>query len=61
MIYFDSETKTKIILNLQDALEPHGALVVGASENILGIDGCRLSGVKGELESTSPGVFVFND
>jgi chemotaxis protein methyltransferase CheR len=60
LIYFEPETKTQIILNMQYSLESYGALVLGSSENIFGVDGCNLSALRSNSESSAPGVFVFN-
>ena len=38
LIYFDFETKKKILNEISKCLAPDGYLVLGASENVLGID-----------------------
>lgn len=38
MIYFDSQTKKRILGNIRGILDPHGYLVLGASETTLNLD-----------------------
>lgn len=40
LIYFDLETKRRILDNLSRALAPGGYLLLGATENLLGVDSC---------------------
>ena len=38
MIYFDLQTKRRILGNIREILEPHGYLVLGASESTMNLD-----------------------
>ncbi|MBU0990936.1 MAG: protein-glutamate O-methyltransferase CheR [Proteobacteria bacterium] len=38
MIYFDQQTKMKVVANLIKALKPSGYFIIGQSENLLGIN-----------------------
>jgi len=38
MIYFDLQTKRRILRNIRGILEPHGYLVLGASESTMNLD-----------------------
>lgn len=49
MIYFDNETRQKVVLNLCRALKPRGYLFVGMSES--------LRGIEHGLKHVSPGVY----
>ena len=60
LIYFDAQTKASIIMNMENMLEPHGALLLGCSENIFGIDGIGLSSLKNSEGSFVSGVFVLD-
>ena len=44
LIYFDAETKRRIIHRLLDRLEPHGLLFLGHSESLNGFDRVRSAG-----------------
>jgi chemotaxis protein methyltransferase CheR len=44
LIYFDPETKQRIIHRLLDRLEPHGLLFLGHSESLNGFDRVRVAG-----------------
>jgi chemotaxis protein methyltransferase CheR len=44
LIYFDPETKRRIIHRLLDRLEPHGLLFLGHSESLNGFDRVRVAG-----------------
>lgn len=44
LIYFDAETKRRIIHRLLDRLEPHGLLFLGHSESLSGFDRVRSAG-----------------
>ncbi|HUR82510.1 MAG TPA: protein-glutamate O-methyltransferase CheR [Thermoanaerobaculia bacterium] len=44
LIYFDAETKRRIIHRLLDRLEPHGLLFLGHSESLSGFDRVRVAG-----------------
>lgn len=59
LIYFDQETKTNIILNMQSMMEKHSALILGSSENIMNIDGCNLNHIRVKDEKITSGVFGF--
>jgi chemotaxis protein methyltransferase CheR len=59
LIYFEKETKTKIILNMQTVMNNHSALILGGSESIMGIENCMLSPLKENNDTTAPGIFGF--
>ncbi|MDA0782908.1 MAG: protein-glutamate O-methyltransferase CheR [Rickettsiales bacterium] len=60
LIYFDQPTKANIIMNMENVLEPHGALLLGCSENIFGIDGTGFSALKNSDGNLVSGVFVLD-
>jgi chemotaxis protein methyltransferase CheR len=50
MIYFDVETKRKVVQRLMAAIKPGGHLMIGHSES--------LNGVNEELQPVAPSVYL---
>jgi len=59
LIYFDQDTKSKIICNMQELMERHSALVLGSSENVINLDGCVLNHIRVKEDKVTSGVFGF--
>ncbi|MBE7638567.1 chemotaxis protein CheR [Sneathiella sp. P13V-1] len=60
LIYFDNETKSKVLNQMQNILANDGALFLGGAETVLGIcDGLRpVSGLKGVYTPAENGVLA---
>jgi chemotaxis protein methyltransferase CheR len=50
MIYFDSQTKEKVIRNLTKVLRPNGYLIIGGSES--------LNGLRHQLKYVEPSIYI---
>lgn len=56
LIYFDAETKKKVLNNLCNCLNKDGSVILGASESVMGLD-TSLSNYKDATDNLMPGVF----